>query len=453
MATWIGACLTIEDPHGADVSIVPFDLWPAQSETLRVLRESAQLIVLKARQLGMSWLVLAYALWLCLYHANQLVMVFSKDQDSANEMVRRVTGMYQRLAHKPVGLVTANVGNIAWSNGSRVKSFAATEDAGSSFTASLTILDEFAKMRYADALYTSVKPTISDGGRIVIISTARGEGNTFHKLWKAAQAGLNSFKAVFLPWSVRPGRDAAWYAATAADAVSAAHHRQEYPATAEEAFIYVGEDRFLPTMQLWDACAEQLPPLGKTEPCVVALDAGTKDDHFGFVVVTRHPQRHADVAIRWAREWKPVGGIINFQGTEDDPGPELVLRKMCERVPDPADPAAPWRQRYNVVCVTYDPSQLVDMANRLTADGVAWMREFNQGQDRLEADKQLYDLVVQRHLAHTGDPVLRASVENANQKPDPESNKLRIVKREHALKIDILVAASMASNICLKLDI
>lgn len=449
MATWIDAALTIEDPHGSgsDVSIIPFDLWPAQRATLAVLRDSAQVIVLKARQLGMSWLALAYALWLCLFHANQLVMVFSKDQDSANEMVRRVTGMYQRLAHKPVALAQANVSTIAWANGSRVKSFAATEDAGSSFTASLTILDEFAKMRYADALYTSVKPTINDGGRIIIISTARGQENTFHRLWKAAVAKLNNFVPVFLPWQSRPGRYAAWYAATAADAVSAAHHRQEYPATADEAFIYVGEDRFLPAMLLWDACAEQLPPLGKDEPCVVGLDAGTKDDHFGFVVVTRHPARHADVAIRWVREWKPVNGIINFQGTDDNPGPELVLRHMLEKNPETGRP------RYNVACVTYDPSQLVDLANRLTAEGLVWMREFSQGQDRLEADKQFYDLIVQKHLAHTGDPILRANVENANQKPDPESNKLRIIKREHALKIDSLVAASMACNVALKLDI
>ena len=45
VAAWI-ATLTIEDPHGADVSIIPFDLWPAQRETLSVLCDSAQVIVL-----------------------------------------------------------------------------------------------------------------------------------------------------------------------------------------------------------------------------------------------------------------------------------------------------------------------------------------------------------------------------------------------------------------------
>lgn len=438
LSQWIASSVTIENPQGESVSIIPFDLWPAQRDALSVIESSNQVIILKARQLGMSWLVIAFAVWLCLYHRGQTVLVFSKDQASANEMVRRARGIFQRLTSKPVRLTIDNTSAIAWDNESRIMSFAATEDAGSSFTGSLTILDEFAKMQYAEQLYTSVKPTIADGGRIIIISTAKGEGNSFHKLWEAAYKKLNSFSAIFIPWHARPSRTAEWYASTEADSISSAHHRQEYPGEASEAFQSVGDERLLPDMLLWDACIQLLPALGR-EPMVIALDAGVHNDSFGMIGVTRHPIVHSDVAVRFVREWIPRNGPLNFQGDEDNPGPELVLRRLCAQ--------------YNIICVTYDEYQLHDMATRLSTAGIAWLRPFPQQKDRLESDKQLFDLIVARRIAHDGNADLRRHIDNANRKPEPENHKLRIVKRESSMKIDLAVCASMASYVALKLDI
>ena len=49
----------------------PFDLWPAQVRTLRRMARASRLVVLKARQLGLSWLALAYALWLMTFRARR----------------------------------------------------------------------------------------------------------------------------------------------------------------------------------------------------------------------------------------------------------------------------------------------------------------------------------------------------------------------------------------------
>ena len=430
---WIAADVKIEQPQGDGASLIPFALWPAQQETLAVIAAVRQVIILKARQLGLSWLVIAYAVWLCLFHRNQTVLVFSKDQDSANEIVRRAGVIYKNLKNKGVGLAVNNITQLAWDNGSRIKSFAATEDAGSSFTASLIILDEFAKMRYAETLYTSVKPTINDGGRVVIISTAKGEGNSFHKLWGDAVKGFNALRPIFIPWSSRPGRDAAWYARAESDAISSAHHKQEYPATEDEAFTLVGEERFLPSMILWDALKENLPALGR-EPMVLGMDAGVSNDSFGLVGVTRHPQRPSDVATRFVQVWTPpAGGQIDFSG------PENTVRDLA--------------RRFNVVQLAYDPYQLVNLAQRLQGEGVVWCKAFQQGAPRLEADKQLLDLIVGKRLAHDGNEQLRAHIANANRKPEPEGNKLRIVKRESSLKIDLTICLSMANYEILRLAV
>lgn len=440
LPNWIYGECWIEEPQGSATGLIPFHLWPAQQSALDVLVKTKQVIILKARQLGLSWLVIAYAVWLCLFHKNKTVLVFSKDQDSANEIVRRAGVIWRNLKEKVAKQVVDNQGEIAWENGSRIKSFAATEHAGSSFTASLIILDEFAKMRFPESIYTSVKPTVADGGAVIVVSTAQGQGDLFSQLWEGALKKQNSFAPIFIPWNARPGRDATWYARAASDAVSEAHHRQEYPANAEEAFTVVGEERFLPSMILWDACREDLPPLGAREPMVLAADAAVTGDSWGLLGVTRHPARRNDVAIRYCQEWKPpTGGQIDFLGTEERPGPERMIRKL--------------KAGYNVVQLAYDPYQMADMAQRLTREQVIWCKPFNQAGDRLEADKQLLDLILSKRLAHDGNATLRQHIDNANRKPDAETHKLRIVKRASALKIDLAVCASMASAECLRLAI
>lgn len=55
---------------------IRFLLWEAQRDLLADMRRERLLLILKARQLGISWLVCGYALWLCLYRPSQLVLFF-----------------------------------------------------------------------------------------------------------------------------------------------------------------------------------------------------------------------------------------------------------------------------------------------------------------------------------------------------------------------------------------
>lgn len=440
---FVNAYAVIDEPQGEDVATLPFRLWPAQVKLLSDLVARKLVIILKARQLGISWLVCAYVLWLCVFRPGRVVLFLSKGETEAQELARRVRVMYERLPEwmrLRVPLVGDNTRSMTWANGSRVQSMAATKGAGRSFTASLVVLDEMAFMQWGEQVYTACKPTIDAGGQLFIVSTANGEGDLFAKLWDNAVKGLTAFLPVFLSWRARPGRDDAWRARVASESLSSVLDLQEYPDTPEEAFQATSNERFLPSMLLWDACVEQLPPLGVKEPMVVALDAGVDNDSFAVIGVTRHPTRKTDVAVRGAREWKPPkNGAIDFLGTADNPGPELFVRNLAKQ--------------FNVVMITYDPYQLHDMATRLRRDAVAWVKEFPQAQQRLEADKALLDLITQRRIAHDGNPTLRGHIDNADRKPDAETRKLRIVKRKSHLKVDLAVALSMASYECVRLNL
>lgn len=251
-AYFIDTYLTIDDVQGlGDGSgTTPFRLWPAQVEVVWTLQSVRQCVILKARQLGISWMVCGYVLWRSLFNSGQMVLLFSRGQLEADEMLRRVRVLYERmpdwfraacpLAREP------NASQMEWANGSRVLSLPATRHAGSSWTASLAVLDEAAKIQFADDLYTALKPTIDGGGQLIVLSSANGVGNLFHKLWTRAASGVSGFKAIFLPWWERPGRDQAWYDARVAESPDPTLVKQEYPSTSIDAFIASGRLRFDP---------------------------------------------------------------------------------------------------------------------------------------------------------------------------------------------------------------
>lgn len=189
----------------------------------------------------------------------------------------------------------------------------------------------------------------------------------------------------------------------------------------------------LPDPLLWDLCKEDLPPLDADTPLVVALDAAVSNDHFAMAAVSRHPERHGDVAVRYAREWVPAKG------------------KQLDFDPIEAEVIAFCRS-HNVVQLCYDPYQLHQMGTRLLNEGVVWADEFGQGAERLEADKQLVDLVISKRLAHDGDETLGEHMKGAGRKEEGD-NKLRIVKLKKGKKVDLAVATSMASKRCLDLNL
>jgi hypothetical protein len=201
-------------------------------------------------------------------------------------------------------------------------------------------------------------------------------------------------------------------------------------------------ETFLP-MEWFDACRrsnESWPEVDKKHNSfIIALDAATTNDNFGLFLGCRHPKCPNDVLTILAQKWVPVNGKIDFQGTEEKPGPELVLRRLVKE--------------YNVIEVAYDPTQLYDMCNRLYKEGLAWFRPFNQGQARLIADSQLRDLVREKHFWHRGESDLREHFNNANAQIDSEEHKIRIVKRVENLKIDLCVAASMCCHELLRLNL
>lgn len=219
----------------------PFDLWPAQRETLTTLRTQRQVVVLKARQLGLTWLCLSWALWLMLFEPPAVVLLFSLREVEAKVLAERLRAMHDHLPLWMQSRRTIVDSATRWelANGSRALAFSTR--GGRSYTATLAIVDEADFVPHLEDFLNAVKPTIDAGGRLVLISTADKARplSAFKRIFRAAWTGAGDYTGVFLPWRARPERDEAWYARIKAEMYAQRGSDddlfQEYPSTPEEA--------------------------------------------------------------------------------------------------------------------------------------------------------------------------------------------------------------------------
>lgn len=239
----------IEDRDAAELA-VPFTLWPNQVLALLSFIANRLNIVLKARQLGLTWLALAYSIWRMIYQPGYAVVAMSKREEDAKELTRRIGFILKylppsmirekKIAGKWSGLtwegttLTVMV-NHPGKEPSTFNSLTSAQDSGRSLTASLVILDEWAFQQWAREIWAAAYPTINrpTGGQVIGLSTAK-RMTLFEEIWRKATQGVNTFARVFLPWNTDPRRTEEWYEQTKKDLANS--YKAEYPNTPEEAF-------------------------------------------------------------------------------------------------------------------------------------------------------------------------------------------------------------------------
>ena len=113
-----------------DKTWIPFDLWPEQARAVQTIHEHPLNILLKSRQLGLTWLVLGYALWLGLFHGAAAITLFSRRDTEAVYLLstERLRGMYARLPEFLQVATPIKSNDHEWelSNGSIVRAFPTT---------------------------------------------------------------------------------------------------------------------------------------------------------------------------------------------------------------------------------------------------------------------------------------------------------------------------------------
>ena len=218
-------------------------------------------VILKARQLGVSWLVSFYALWLALFHPGSNVLLLSYKEMAAKMLIRRMKDTFSKIPKWLIPGVEPNRSTQvieffldgADNAFSRVESLASTEDAGRGEATSLAVLDEWAMHPYDTENFAAISDSLGIEGQIIGLSTAKGAAGTFYNIFRSAHGKQNDFVPWFIPWSSHPDRtaDPEWYATMLKNKISAGGPElgkrdmaQEFPRTWEEAFVASGAQVF-----------------------------------------------------------------------------------------------------------------------------------------------------------------------------------------------------------------
>ncbi len=261
--------------------IQPFNLWKEQREAAESIQNHRWNIILKARQLGFTWLALHFAA-ITLLQKGTTVIGLSRTEDEAKELVRRLgvilSYIPELINHKDAlspgwdGAIfnsTALTLTVTHPDGSEsvFKAFPSSPGAGRSFTANLIIFDEWAFQQFAREIWQGAFPTINSafGGKVIGLSTIE-RGSFFEEMFTDPDNGFNK---IFIPWYADPSRDKEWEKRTRnalGDLFTA-----EYPATVEEALQVPGGAMFPEVKKETHESEEQMTGLVKR---YVAIDYG-----------------------------------------------------------------------------------------------------------------------------------------------------------------------------------
>jgi hypothetical protein len=148
------------------------------------LRSSApQMLVNVSRQAGKSTTAAVLALHTAVHRPGSLVLLVSPSLRQSGELFRKVKSFRQRLEPAPA-LTEDNALSCAFKNGSRVVSLPGDESTVRGFSAPRLVIEDEAS-RVDDALHRAVRPmlAVSQGGRLVLLSTPAGRQGHFWEAW------------------------------------------------------------------------------------------------------------------------------------------------------------------------------------------------------------------------------------------------------------------------------
>jgi hypothetical protein len=141
---------------------------------------------------GKSSVVSILALHTALTKPNGTVVIVCPIEAQANEMLRKVMTAFNAVG-RPVGVCREAVTTLELVNGSRVIALPGKERSVHSYTATLLIIDEAA--RVPDEVYHGASPQLSASkGRLVALSTAFSKSGWFYREWTEGEG--------FRRWSI-----------------------------------------------------------------------------------------------------------------------------------------------------------------------------------------------------------------------------------------------------------
>lgn len=183
---------------------VKFKLFEQQADFINNLEKHRFNLTVKYRQAGVTTLVSAWGANKVAFankESPEKILILANKQDGAIEFLNKmVTFVKQQPAFAEVTFVKDAQKHIILGNGSEIKAVATSPDALRGYTPTIMILDEAAFIEGGQELWTACLGAVSTGGKVILISTPRGEDEIYYKAYAGSINGTNQFKITEFLW-------------------------------------------------------------------------------------------------------------------------------------------------------------------------------------------------------------------------------------------------------------
>ena len=180
-----------------------FHLNPEQKMLLDGLKHNKYNIISKSRQLGISYVMCAYSLWLAITKPESTCFLIAHTEKATREVFHKLKQLYSDLPDciRPAALAN-NRAELALTNGSRISCYTmSNSEIGRGSTIDFVHLSEVAFMK-ADALeknLLAIEQALAPEARIVLESTSNGV-NKFSEIYTKAEQKDSLYHNYFFPW-------------------------------------------------------------------------------------------------------------------------------------------------------------------------------------------------------------------------------------------------------------
>ena len=342
-------------------ALAPFILNPAQLELHRRLEEQkaktgkVRAIVLKARQMGISTYVAARFYRATISNPGLRTAIIAHEKAASRNLFSLVKRFHDFMPddYKP-STGTSNADEMVFDkiDSGYLVSVATQDGSGRSSTAQLLHASEAAFWVSLQEQLASLLQTIPDtaGTEVILETTGNQFGDSFHQLWRRAEAGDSEFIPIFLGWSADPtyraklpedftmtatesrlaelhkldAEQICWRRNKISQLGSEDYFKREYPLDPSEAFMASQFDSFITADMVMQARKEEIEPYG---PLLLGVDpAGQGDDATAIAwrqghCITKIEKRHRLTTMEIAgwvgkivRDEKPAKVSIDVGG-------------------------------------------------------------------------------------------------------------------------------------------
>ena len=200
---WLTTLVKTRDEADQD-SVKQFPRKPYLHELWNLIEGNQRVVIAKSRQLMLSWLLCAFAVWTARYQSNKLIIWQAQKKEDADSMVclpggdkdagftARMQFIVRSLPEWARGQWKEAEGELTCRDTqSTIKALPGGANQVRGKTPSVIIEDEFAYQDEQQGVYQAVAPLIQKATKLIVVSTPNGATNTFSTLFHGAPVGVS----------------------------------------------------------------------------------------------------------------------------------------------------------------------------------------------------------------------------------------------------------------------